>query len=227
MITINERHMLVGDDIEEIDYAPTTKTSGTISPKYIMLHAKHDLPALVEEYAQDNGIKESAHLAIDDGGTVTQFAPLNAKTWHAGASYYQGHHGLNGFAIGIIVPARSTESTYGALLDILPLLVDTYNIRDIINIPRPLDAPYDVSEFKHLVEYANADSEGRYISTADVSCYGGPSPHFEIVDHLEVGSGVKVLRRSKDGDWLFILYELRGDRVMKTAWAHESFFRRL
>jgi N-acetylmuramoyl-L-alanine amidase len=45
--------------------------------------------------------KASAHLVIDRDGTVTQLAPFNVVTWHAGASKWKGRSGCNSFSIGI------------------------------------------------------------------------------------------------------------------------------
>ncbi|GKS59891.1 hypothetical protein YTPLAS18_34180 [Nitrospira sp.] len=45
--------------------------------------------------------RASAHLVIGRDGSVTQLAPFNIKTWHAGISQWEGLTGLNGHAIGI------------------------------------------------------------------------------------------------------------------------------
>lgn len=45
--------------------------------------------------------KASAHLVIDRDGTVTQLAPFNLVTWHAGASKWKGRSGCNRFSIGV------------------------------------------------------------------------------------------------------------------------------
>lgn len=45
--------------------------------------------------------KASAHLVIAEDGQITQLAPFNRVTWHAGASSYQGRAGCNNFSIGI------------------------------------------------------------------------------------------------------------------------------
>lgn len=210
---------------------PTDKVSGTINPKYIMLHVStNSADDLIDKFVDDPGLKESAHLIIDAEGALVQLAPLNAKTWHAGASYWQGHHGLNGFAIGIYLSdyrgAGLTLNQRGFLDAALPLIVQTYNIRDVMCLPRPGAATISVSRWKHLVDYGNADSAGRYIATATVDVYAGPDTAFKLMDEIRVGEGVKVLRRSEDGDWLFVLYE-RDDHQMRYGWTHESFFRRL
>jgi N-acetylmuramoyl-L-alanine amidase len=43
----------------------------------------------------------SAHLLIGRDGSITQFAPFNVVTWHAGKSQWKGLTELNQFAIGI------------------------------------------------------------------------------------------------------------------------------
>jgi N-acetylmuramoyl-L-alanine amidase len=47
--------------------------------------------------------KASAHLVIARDGTITQLAPFNIKTWHAGRSSWKGRKNCNNFMIGIEV----------------------------------------------------------------------------------------------------------------------------
>ena len=49
----------------------------------------------------NRGANASAHLVLHRDGQVTQLAPFNMKTWHAGASSVNGRSGVNSFAIGI------------------------------------------------------------------------------------------------------------------------------
>jgi hypothetical protein len=209
--------------------AETKNYGGEIKPKYLMLHATSmNVDELSEEFGQEEA-KESCHLALDSEGTITQFLPFNVKAWHAGASYWQGHHGLNGFAIGVYLcdwRGYCTKEQKHVLDELIPTLVAEYNLRDIICLPRPGAPTVDVSPWSIFVDYGNAESIGRYVSTMIMDIYGGPSPHYRILDELRAGEAVKVLRRSADGEWYFILYE-RDDHVMRYGWAHESFFRRL
>jgi len=46
-------------------------------------------------------VKASAHLVIERDGNVTQLAPFNVITWHAGPSTHNGRDGLNKYSIGI------------------------------------------------------------------------------------------------------------------------------
>ena len=45
--------------------------------------------------------KASAHLVLARDGTITQLAPFNVKTWHAGLSHWDGLSGLNSYSIEI------------------------------------------------------------------------------------------------------------------------------
>ncbi len=46
-------------------------------------------------------VKASAHLVVARDGSVTQLAPFNMVTWHAGQSQYGGRIGFNKYSIGI------------------------------------------------------------------------------------------------------------------------------
>lgn len=46
-------------------------------------------------------VKASAHIIIGKDGSITQLAPFNIKTWHAGPSSYKGRTGFNNYSIGI------------------------------------------------------------------------------------------------------------------------------
>lgn len=46
-------------------------------------------------------VKASAHLVVGRQGNVTQLAPFNIMTWHAGSSSYKGRTGFNKYSIGI------------------------------------------------------------------------------------------------------------------------------
>lgn len=62
--------------------------------------------------------KASAHIVLAQDGSITQLAPFNMKTWHAGKSYWDGLSGLNSYSIGIEIDnaGRLTKvgSTYRA-----------------------------------------------------------------------------------------------------------------
>lgn len=209
--------------------------SGTINPKYIAFYGTNlELSQVRTLFSGADGAKESAHLyygACDMGGPeVWQFAPFTAKTWHAGASHYQGHHGLNGFAIGIYVQVDSVGKLAGLeslIRETLPCIINHYNIRDMLVVERPHTRPIDISPLKRLVEYGNADSVGRFVAVHPVAVREGPGVQFDQVERLLVGDNVKVLRYSKDGEWAYVLYNRKTDETFRQGWTHESFLKRL
>lgn len=81
---------------------PTPNKSGTITPRFIVMHytAGTTAESAIRTF-QNPASRVSAHLTVDTDGTVYQHAPFNIKTWHAGPSQYMGYSGLNSHAIGI------------------------------------------------------------------------------------------------------------------------------
>jgi AmpD protein len=47
------------------------------------------------------GLKVSAHFAIDRLGHITQFVSCDDRAWHAGASSFEGREQCNDFSIGV------------------------------------------------------------------------------------------------------------------------------
>lgn len=229
---INDNYL---DDAIQIE-SPNVTWDPPIKPKYIVVHGTRlwDVQTLLETFEEPT-TKESTHLIID-GKDVYQLAPFNAKTWHAGVSYWQGYNGLNGFSIGIHVIDGPSGIKAGdssiTLHEVVPLLVEEYNIRDIIDhadtCDRPYHSPrYGVEGLKKYVDYGNADCVGRFIITLGTLVRGGPHVNFEELDKLASGDGVKVLRYSPDKQWACVLYTRKDDNQPKHGWVHESFLRRL
>ncbi len=52
-------------------------------------------------FNQLRGLQVSAHFYIRRAGELWQFAPLQARAWHAGASSHEGRPNCNDYAIGI------------------------------------------------------------------------------------------------------------------------------
>lgn len=229
MIHVRDDHWLDG-----VMTIPTPNVTATpeIKPKYIILHGTAmSLTEVTGLFSgADEVTKESAHLFVDLNGEVTQFAPFNVKTWHAGTSYWQGHHGLNGFSIGIYVQQCDGVYAYKRMHDLVSELVACYNIRDVLSHDDACNRPHcshvNVSSFKKYVDYGNADSVGRFVVTSDLAVRGGPDVRFEIIEEISAGDGVKVLRYSRCGEWAFVLYN-RSNNSAKHGWVHESFLRRL
>lgn len=225
-----EDHWLNGPSIQR---KPTTNYNPKpeIAPKYIVIHGTRAFEDDVTRLFNENGdVKESAHLYVATTGEIVQYAPFNVKTWHAGVSYWQGHHGLNGFSIGIYV--QSLGGSYSPTLrELLAELVFTYNIRDIMSHGQTCSRchcdEFDITPFKGYVNYGNADSVGRFCVTSNINVRAGPGVAFEQMDTISSGEGVKVLRYSRDEEWAFVLYYRSNDSAAKHGWVHESFLRRL
>ena len=94
-----EDHRLVGGNVSFIQ---TPNIGGDLAPRYLVFHytagksAQGAIARLTNPQAN-----ASAHLVVARDGTVTQLAPFNVKTWHAGLSHWDGLSGLNAYAIGI------------------------------------------------------------------------------------------------------------------------------
>ncbi len=98
-----QNHWLEADSGESgIGRRDTPNKGGIIVPKYLVFHftagrsAQSSLDWLCNPEA-----KSSAHLVVGKDGSITQLAPFNIKTWHAGTSHWGGLSGLNSYAIGI------------------------------------------------------------------------------------------------------------------------------
>ena len=52
-------------------------------------------------FGQIRGLQVSAHFYIRRSGELWQFAPVQARAWHAGASSHEGRPNCNDYSIGI------------------------------------------------------------------------------------------------------------------------------
>jgi N-acetylmuramoyl-L-alanine amidase len=95
-------HFLFDNSNKQVDFKPTPNKGGNYTPQYLVMHytastsEKGTINWFLHKEAQ-----ASAHLLIDTDGSITQFAPFNIVTWHAGISEWNGLVGLNKFSIGI------------------------------------------------------------------------------------------------------------------------------
>lgn len=80
----------------------TPNKGGVIKPSLLVMHytASQSAAGAISWLCNPKA-KASAHLVIDQQGNVTQLAPLNVSTWHAGRSEWKGRSGCNSFSIGI------------------------------------------------------------------------------------------------------------------------------
>jgi N-acetylmuramoyl-L-alanine amidase len=86
-----------------VPFRPTPNKSGAITPEVIVLHdtaGRLDGVSSVD-WLCDKAARASAHFVLGRAGEVTQLAPTNIATWHAGASRYDGRPNVNGFSVGI------------------------------------------------------------------------------------------------------------------------------
>jgi N-acetylmuramoyl-L-alanine amidase len=97
-----KNHLLFASDGKQVSFRLTPNKGSRYTPQFLVVHytaattAQSAISWLINPVAQ-----ASAHLVIDRQGTVTQLAPFNIVTWHAGRSRWNGLEGLNKFSIGI------------------------------------------------------------------------------------------------------------------------------
>lgn len=92
-------HRLIGSRVSQRE---TPNKSGLITPRYLVFHytAGRSAQASIDWLCNPDA-KASAHLVVARDGSITQLAPFNVKTWHAGRSHWDGLNGLNSYSIGI------------------------------------------------------------------------------------------------------------------------------
>lgn len=95
------KHILEGAGVEQ---KATPNIGGRIEPQYLVMHytAGRDAQSSVESLCtrKPSG-NASAHLVIGRDGGITQLAPFNVETWHAGISCWGSLSGMNKYSIGI------------------------------------------------------------------------------------------------------------------------------
>jgi len=80
----------------------TPNRGGIIEPWYLVFHftAGESFQSAVDWFCNPES-QASAHLVIGRDGRISQLAPFNVRTWHAGRSHWEGVSGLNQCSIGI------------------------------------------------------------------------------------------------------------------------------
>lgn len=94
-----KQHRLKGDGIT---YRETPNKGGDLEHRYLVFHytAGRSAQSSIDHLCSP-AAKASAHAVIARDGAITQLAPFNIKTWHAGISQWNGLSGLNSYSIGI------------------------------------------------------------------------------------------------------------------------------
>ncbi|MBW2110164.1 MAG: N-acetylmuramoyl-L-alanine amidase [Deltaproteobacteria bacterium] len=92
-------HLLEGEGVEQRE---TPNRGGHITPRYLVFHFTAGASAQGSiDLLCDPASRVSAHLVLARDGSITQLAPFNVKTWHAGVSQWEGLSGLNSYSIGL------------------------------------------------------------------------------------------------------------------------------
>jgi len=97
-----KNNLLFNDDGTQVNFILTPNKGGHYTPRYLVMHytAVTTFESTLNHF-QSPTAKASAHLLIGRDGRVTQFAPFDVVTFHAGTSKFKGLSGLNQFSIGI------------------------------------------------------------------------------------------------------------------------------
>jgi N-acetylmuramoyl-L-alanine amidase len=83
-------------------FVETPNKGSGLAPRYLVFHYTAGKSATSSiNWLTNPESKASAHLVLARDGTITQLAPFNVKTWHAGLSHWDGLSGLNSYSIGI------------------------------------------------------------------------------------------------------------------------------
>ncbi len=94
-----EAHRLIGHSVVQ---RATPNCGGSITPRYLVFHYTAGRSAADAcDWLCNPAANASAHLVVGRDGSITQLAPFNIKTWHAGVSQWEGLIGLNSHSIGI------------------------------------------------------------------------------------------------------------------------------
>lgn len=87
-------------------------------------------------YRDISALRVSAHFLIRRDGELIQFASVNRRAWHAGASQWAGRERCNDFSIGIELEGCDDQpfeaAQYGALNTLLLELRRRYPIKAIV-----------------------------------------------------------------------------------------------
>lgn len=90
----------IKDDYPE-EYKATPNQSGTIKPKFIVLHHSSGSHDGTKSWILNSASQVSYHYLIAADGSRTQFVYDTKKAWHAGRSTWKGYTGLNSHSVGI------------------------------------------------------------------------------------------------------------------------------
>ena len=95
----------------EETYCKSPNQSGTIAPKFIVLHHSSGSHDGSKSWILQDKSDVSYHYLIADDGSRTQFVYDTKKAWHAGKSEYENFVGLNSHSVGISFYGNTHERT--------------------------------------------------------------------------------------------------------------------
>ena len=86
-------------------------------------------------FSQIRGLQVSAHFYIRRTGELWQFAPVQARAWHAGASSHEGRPNCNDYSIGIELEGLEgglfEDAQYATLAALCRALATAFPIRAV------------------------------------------------------------------------------------------------
>jgi len=101
------------DNYPEV-YKASPNQSGTIKPKYVILHHSSGSHDGTRSWILNAASKVSYHYLIAADGSCTQFVYDKKKAWHAGRSSWEGVSGLNSHSVGISFYGDTNKRTLSA-----------------------------------------------------------------------------------------------------------------
>lgn len=102
----NQRLTGTSQNGRAVSFEPSRNVSrNPITPKFLVFHyTACSFDAARRTFLDDQAAQRvSAHLLVDEDGSVVQFVPFDGRAWHAGTSFWQGFTDLNTHSIGIEV----------------------------------------------------------------------------------------------------------------------------
>jgi N-acetylmuramoyl-L-alanine amidase len=103
--------LLQGDNVAQKE---TPNKDGNIDPQYLVFHYTAGRSARSAiDWLCNQDARASAHVVLGRDGSITQLAPFNVKTWHAGKSHWEGLTGMNKYSISIEIDNAGRLSKVG------------------------------------------------------------------------------------------------------------------
>jgi len=177
-------------------------TAGVKDPVFIVAHydtAGNATSAI--DWMTTKGVNASADLHIDRAGNITQLAPFNKITWHAGASEWKGYKSLNRYAVGIEMQNLGgqiyTDIQIEKFIAISKALKNAYSIREIVGhdqIATPAGRKVDPGrQFPMTYVREQSGILSPVYTTANVNLRLNPTVYMPVLEVLPKSTLVDVL----------------------------------